>query len=215
MQKVLLTGFEPFAGEKINPSWEAVKQFENKSIAEIQIVIAQLACVFGEAKQQLYDLITIHQPDLVINVGQAGGRLDVSIERVAINLDDARIPDNKGQQPIDMPIISDAPTAYFSTLPIKTIVKNLNNAGIPASVSQTAGTFVCNHVFYSLMHYIATEFSNMRGGFIHIPYIPIQAAHLKGQASMDLATIIQGLEVIITTALEVKIDIKESGGSIC
>lgn len=152
MAGVLITGFEPFDGETVNPSWEVVQQLDGTMIAGQTVIARQLPCVFGEALSVLYTAIDALQPRLVIAVGQAGGRVDISLERVAINVDDARIPDNKGQQPIDTPIVAGGPTGWFSTLPIKAIVSALRDRGIPASVSQTAGTFVCNHVMYGLLH---------------------------------------------------------------
>ena len=215
MQKILLTGFEAFNGESINPSWEAVKLLDGKVISNTVIFARQLPCVFGKAIQTLTELITEIKPCLVLNIGQAGGRLDISIERIAINIDDARIPDNAGNQPIDTTIISGAPSAYFSTLPIKAITACLRSNGIPASVSQTAGTFVCNHVFYGLMHFLNSKLLNTKGGFIHIPYLPSQAANLPGQPSMALETIVSGLEIIIVTCLNYSQDIHQSGGTIC
>ena len=180
MAGVLLTGFEPFDGETVNPSWEVVKQLDGTMIAGQPVIARQLPCVFGEALSVLYAAIEDLQPRLVIAVGQAGGRVDISVERVAINVDDARIPDNKGQQPVDTPIVDGGPAAWFSTLPIKAIVSALRDRGIPASVSQTAGTFVCNHVMYGLLHKLQEQ-AGVRGGFIHIPWLPAQAAAHPGQ----------------------------------
>uniref|UniRef100_UPI00227FD237 pyroglutamyl-peptidase I n=2 Tax=Enterobacterales TaxID=91347 RepID=UPI00227FD237 len=146
MQKVLITGFEPFGGERLNPSWEVVKQLNDMELVGTRIVARQLPCVFGAALEALNAAIDEVQPLMVLAVGQAGGRTDITIERVAINVDDARIPDNQGQQPVDEPIVAGGPAAYFSTLPIKAMVSSMREAGIPASVSQTAGTYVCNHV---------------------------------------------------------------------
>src|SRR5471032_1490627 len=173
MRKVLVTGFEPFGGERLNPSWEVVKQLEDLELSGARIVIRQLPCVFGKAIEALNVAIDEVDPVMVIAVGQAGGRTDFSVERVAINVDDARIADNEGNQPVDRPIVSDAPAAYFSQLPVKAIVNGLREAGIPASVSQTAGTYVCNHIMYGLMHRLAHPSCNIvKGGFIHIPYLP-------------------------------------------
>ncbi len=175
MAGVLITGFEPFGGETVNPSWEVVKQLDGMIIRGQQVVAKQLPCVFGEALTVLKAALETYQPRLTIAVGQAGGRVDITVERVAINVDDARIPDNKGQQPIDEPIVANGPAACFSTLPIKAIVSALRQQGIPASVSQTAGTFVCNHVMYGLLHQLQGK-RGQKGGFIHIPYLPEQAA---------------------------------------
>ena len=152
MKTVLITGFEPFGGEQVNPSWEVVSRLDNAIIAGCRVVARQLPCVFGESLSVLNSTIDTLSPSLVLAIGQAGGRADITVERVAINVDDARIPDNKGQQPVDEPIIAGGPAAWFSTLPIKAMVAAMREAGVPASVSQTAGTFVCNHVMYGLLH---------------------------------------------------------------
>lgn len=152
MKTVLITGFEPFGGETVNPSREVVSGLDNAIIAGCRVVARQLPCVFGESLAVLNSAIDTLSPSLVLAVGQAGGRTDITVERVAINVDDARIADNRGQQPVDEPIVADGPAAWFSTLPIKAMVAAMRSAGIPASVSQTAGTFVCNHVMYGLLH---------------------------------------------------------------
>ena len=152
MKTVLITGFEPFGGESVNPSWEVVSGLDNAIIGGCRVVARQLPCVFGESLTVLNGAIDALSPSLVLAVGQAGGRTDITVERVAINVDDARIADNQGQQPVDVPVVADGPAAWFSTLPIKAMVMAMRNAGIPASVSQTAGTFVCNHVMYGLLH---------------------------------------------------------------
>ena len=152
MKTVLLTGFEPFGGDSLNPSEEILRQLHGTTITRHQVVGGLLPCVFGAAIKELKHLIKLHEPVLVVAIGQAGGRAEITPERVAINIDDARIADNAGQQPVDRPIAKDGPAAYWSTLPIKAIVHALQKCHIPAAVSQTAGTFVCNHVFYGLMH---------------------------------------------------------------
>ena len=211
MKTVLITAFEPFDGERINPSWEAVSQLHERQIGGARVVAKQLPCVFGESLQPLYAAIDRLQPDLVIAVGQADGRAEITVERIGINIMDARIPDNAGQQPIDQVIVEDGPAAFFSTLPIKAIVEGIREAGIPASVSQTAGTFVCNQVMYGLLHYLAG--SPVRGGFIHIPYLPAQAVNHPGAASMSQQTIIQALEVALGVALTVEEDRRLQGGA--
>jgi pyroglutamyl-peptidase len=216
MPTILLTGFTPFDHETMNPSWEVVRRFAGKRIDQNhEIVVAQLACEFGLAIDQLTEQLNQHQPELVICVGQAGGRSDISVERVAINIDDARIPDNNGSQPIDQPIVEDGPTAYFSSLPIKAIVQHLRDQGIPANVSQTAGTYVCNHVFYGLMHYANTHPKLKRAGFVHIPYLPQQACHHPNAASMSLETMEQALFLLLNTCLSQSKDIQLSTGTIC
>jgi pyroglutamyl-peptidase len=216
MPTILLTGFTPFDCETMNPSWEVVRRFADKQINESHhIVVAQLACEFGLAIHQLRQLLDEHLPELVVCVGQAGGRAEISVERVAINVDDARIPDNNGAQPIDQAIIADGPAAYFSSLPIKAIVQTLRLHGIPANVSQSAGTYVCNHVFYGLMHYANTHPSLHRAGFVHIPYLPEQACHHSNAPSMSLETMENALLLLLNTCLSQSKDIQLSTGTIC
>ena len=215
MAGVLLTGFEPFDGETVNPSWEVVQQLDGTMIAGQPVIARQLPCVFGEALSALDAAIEDLQPKLVIAVGQAGGRVDISVERVAINVDDARIPDNKGQQPIDTPIVDGGPAAWFSTLPIKAIVSALRDRGIPASVSQTAGTFVCNHIMYQLHYLIEKEFPAVRGGFIHVPYITEQVADKVNQPCLAMSDITRALALAIeAVVLQQDGDLKVVGGEI-
>jgi len=212
MKTVLLTGFEPFNKEPINPAWETVRALDDWGEGGFRIVARQLPCVFGDANAAMAALIDELQPALVIAVGQAGGRVDLSVERVAINVDDAPIKDNAEQQLVDEPIVRGGPAAYFATLPIKAIVAALRAAGLPASVSQTAGTFVCNHVFYGLMHAVAGR-DDVKAGFIHIPYLPEQAARHPGAASMSLEQMIEGIRVAIRTALGTDSDSVAAGGA--
>ncbi|KMJ46138.1 pyroglutamyl-peptidase I [Xenorhabdus khoisanae] len=214
MKTILVTGFEPFGGDRINPSWEAIKPLQGCQVADAIIEVCQLPCIFDIALQHLNTAIDRTQPELVISVGQAGGRADISVERVAININDASIPDNKGNQPIDTPVISGGPVAYLSNLPIKTMVNTLRQAGIPASVSQTAGTFVCNHVMYGLLHYLTQNYPSARGGFIHVPYLPEQAKILFDTPSMTLELMTKALKVAIETAWENKSDTVVTGGAI-
>lgn len=213
MKTVLVTGIEPFDGESLNPSWEAARAFDGRMVGGASVVARQLPCVIAEVGQALRDAIAEVNPVLVLCLGQAGGRSDVSIERVAINIVDARIPDNAGRQPVDEPVIDGAPAAYFSALPIKALVKRLRESGIPASVSQSAGTYNCNAIFYSLLHFIATERPALRGGFIHVPYLPQMAARHPGAPSMDVNTLVSAVDIMIGTALEVTADVKEAGGA--
>lgn len=217
MRTVLLTGFEPFENEPINPSWEAVRALDGERIDDAVIVARQLPCVFGVSNAAMAALVAELRPALAIAVGQAGGRTEMSVERIAINIDDARIADNAGSQPVDAVIEQEGPAAYFASLPIKAMVRDMRAAGVPAGVSQTAGTFVCNHVFYGLMHGLANGASadaGTRGGFIHIPYLPEQAARHPGQPSLSLETLIAGLRCAVTTALRVRDDIREQGGQL-
>lgn len=202
-RKVLLTGFEPFGGETVNPSWQAVKALHGRKILGRTVVAAQLPTVFDASLKALNALLREHQPELVLCVGQAGGRHAISLERVAINVNDAPIPDNVGAQPIDTPVVRRAPAAYFSSLPIKAMLAALQHEGIRAEVSQTAGTFVCNHVFYGLMRALATHRSlkRTRGGFVHVPWLPEQ-----GAPNMALDDIVSGLRVAVRCALQVQED---------
>lgn len=212
MQKVLITGFEPFGGERLNPSREVVKQLNDMELVGTRIVARQLPCVFGAALDALNAAIDEVQPVMVLAIGRAGGRTNITIERVAINVDDARIPDNQGQQPVDEPIVAGGPAAYFSTLPIKAMVSSMREAGIPAAVSQTAGTYVCNHVMYGLLHRLSGQ-HEVKGGFIHIPYLPEQAAAHPGAPSMAASTVLFALELAVSIALQVEHDLKVVGGA--
>ena len=186
--RILITGFEPFGGQSINPSWEVARALDGLSWPQAQVRAIQLPCVFAQAASALTRALDEIRPDIVLALGQAEGRSDISVERVAINIMDARIADNAGAQPIDQPVVAGAPAAYFSTLPIKHLVARLRVAGFPASVSQTAGTFVCNQVFYALQHALAGR--AVRSGFLHLPLLPEQAAHWPGPTlpSMPLGT---------------------------
>ncbi|MGW9213618.1 pyroglutamyl-peptidase I [Embleya sp. NPDC055664] len=214
MTRVLLTGFDTFAGEASNPSWEAVRLVaaEPGAAADLEVTAVRLSCVYGTALDELRSAVERVDPDLVVCVGQAGGRPDVTVERIAINVDDARIPDNAGRQPIDVPIVETGPAAYFAGLPIKACVAAARAAGVPASVSSTAGTFVCNHVFYGLMHLIATERATTRGGFVHVPFASEQVAD-RAVASLPLPAIADALRAIVTTAAIRTTDITAQGGS--
>lgn len=213
MKTVLLTGFEPFGGEEMNPAWEVAKELDGQVMGDYKIISKKVPTVFHKSLQVLQAYMEEIEPELVICIGQAGGRPDITVERIAINVDDARIPDNEGNQPVDVPIIEEGPVAYWSTLPMKAIVKKLREEGIPASVSQTAGTFVCNHLFYGLMHMLGKNGNRIRGGFIHIPFLPKQASNHPGQSSMSLPVITKGIELLIQVALEVETDIVECGGA--
>jgi pyroglutamyl-peptidase len=214
IKTVLLTGFEPFNGATINPAWEAVRALEGWQGEGFQVEVRQLPCVFGDANEDLAALIDELHPDVVIAVGQAGGRPDISVERVAINVDDAAILDNGGQQPVDAAIAQGGPAAYFSTLPIKAIVRALRERSVLASVSQTAGTFVCNHVFYGLMHHAAAQPQPIKAGFIHVPFLPEQAAaRADAPPSMALEDIIAGIKLAVEVTLSVDADVREGGGA--
>ncbi len=208
---VLLTGFEPFGGESVNPSWLAVKALHGKHVLGRQLVAACLPCIFGRSLVELDALLDKHQPELVICVGQAGGRSALSLERVAININDARIPDNAGAQPVDTAVVPNGPAAYFSRLPIKAMYQALQTNNVAVEVSQTAGTFVCNHVFYGLMHVLASQkrFEATRGGFIHVPFLPQQ-----GVPSLPLEEVVRGLRLAVRAALTHTADLALGAGAI-
>lgn len=210
---VLLTGFEPFGGESENPSREIVRALDGAMIAGHRVVAATLPTEFARAPAELDALIRRHRPQLVLALGQAGGSAGISLERVAINLTDARIPDNTGAQPIDVPVVAGAPKAYFSTLPLKAMLHALQAANIPAALSHSAGTFVCNHVFYALAHRLARGRRKVRGGFVHVPYLPEQAAHHSGAPSLPLATMVEAIRLCLETALTTAEDLHYAGGA--
>jgi pyroglutamyl-peptidase len=207
---VLVTGFDPFGGSAVNPSWDAVHALHGRTIAGHRIVGGELPTLFGASLDRLQALLEEHRPRLVICTGQAGGRAAISLERVAINVNDARIPDNAGARPVDVPVVADGPAAYFTSLPIKAMLQSLLDAGIRAEVSQTAGTFVCNQTFYGLMHLLAQPaWQGVRGGLIHVPWLPQQ-----GQPSMHLDQIVRGLETAIACALSTRHDIRKEAGAL-
>jgi pyroglutamyl-peptidase len=209
---VLLTGFEPFNGAAINPAWEAVRLLDGWSGDGFRVEVRELPCVFGRAAKALCAFVDEVRPDIAIAVGQAGGRPEISVERIAINVDDARILDNAGQQPVDVPIVEDGPAAYFTNLPIKAMVAAMREQGLKAGVSQTAGTFVCNHVFYALMHHVRGQ--SVKAGFIHVPFLPEQAeAYPEPTPSMALDEIVAGLRAAVEVALAVDADLVQAGGA--
>ncbi|EGU33735.1 pyrrolidone-carboxylate peptidase [Vibrio ichthyoenteri ATCC 700023] len=212
MKKVLITGFEPFGGAAINPALEAVKKLENATLNGGEIVICDVPVTRYEAVDSVIAAIEKHQPDYVITVGQAGGRVAITPERVAINIDDFRIPDNGGNQPIDEPVVVDGPDAYFTTLPIKAITRTLQENGIPCQVSNTAGTFVCNHLFYGVQHYLRDK--NIGHGFVHIPLLPEQDP-LGNQATMSLDVIAEGLRLVAQATIDNPQDVAITAGQIC
>ena len=211
MTTVLLTGFEPFGGETTNPSWSTVQEVARTWSGPENVVAVELPVDFAAVDRALLDALERVRPDLVICVGQAGGTATLAVERIAINVDDARIPDNHGSQPIDEPIVADGPAAYFSTLPIKAAVAELDRLGVAAVVSQTAGTYTCNHVFYRLMHTL--EGTDVRGGFVHVPLAPEQTVGTT-TASMPIETMVRGLTAILATALSTSDDILIGGGAL-
>lgn len=213
LPRILLTGFDPFGGEPINPSWEAVRALHGKRIGGHRVVARQLPTEFAASLRLLQAAMREVKPAIVLGVGQAGGRPQLSLERVAINLQDARIPDNAGAQPVDEAVIADGPAAYFSTLPVKAMLEALLLAGLPAEISHSAGTYVCNHIAYAMLH-LASKRRGVRAGFIHIPYLPTQAARRRGAASMAQAEVERGLRIALLAAVATTVDRKLRGGSI-
>lgn len=203
MTRVLVTAFEPFGGETINPSQQAAQRLaQGPPIDGVELRTAFLPVVFGDAIDALKAAIAEHDPQLVVCVGEAGGRYAVTPERVAVNVNDAPFPDNAGRAPVDEPIVADGPVAYLSTLPVAGIVDALRRAGIPAAKSSTAENYVCNNVFYGLMHHIATERPDLVGGFLHVPYCHEQVLNrLDPQPSMSLDMITQALRIAVETAV--------------
>lgn len=210
--KVLITGFDPFGGEEINPAYEAVKLLPDQ-IGNAEIIKMEIPTVFEKEGEALEQGIRENKPDIVICVGQAGGRSAITVEKVAINLIEARIPDNEGKQPLDRPVYEDGENAYFAKLPVKAMVREIKSHGIPAKISYTAGTFVCNDVMYRLLYMIDRKYPGMKGGFIHVPYLPEQVIDLPdGTASMSAQMIADALKYAIEAALEYDEDIQAVTG---
>lgn len=203
---VLLTGFDAFGGADVNPSWLAAQALHGRQIAGHRVVAARLPTVFEDSLHELHALLAAHGPALVLCVGLAGGRAALSLERVAININDASLADNRGAQPVDTPVVPQGPTAYFSSLPLKAMLLALRRHGLPAELSQTAGTFVCNHVFYGLMHALATQpaLQGTRGGFVHAPELPV----------LPLPDLVGGLHLMLETALTTGTDARFAAGSV-
>lgn len=191
MERILLTGFEPFHKSKLNPSQEIIRRISHRSLVAKEV----LPVTFGEASQKLISLINQHKPTVVISLGQAEGRKEITPERIAINLDDARIPDNAGNSPKERAIVAGGPDAYFTTLPIKNLVEKLNENRIPASISLSAGTFVCNHIFYAMQHHCAGK--AIKSGFIHLPLMNEQASEFPGLPTMQIEEMIRGIELVL------------------
>ena len=211
MLPILLTGFDPFGGDALNPSWLLAERLAGQTIAGHPVVAVQMPTVFADAPARLRAALAHHRPVLVVALGLATGRAALSLERVAINVIDARIADNTGAQPVDEPVIADGPAAYFSTLPIKAMRAAILAADVPAEISQTAGTFVCNQVFYTLLHQLARDhrLTATRGGFIHLPLLPEQ-----GVPSLPLEVMARGLRAGLTAAIEHLTDLRQSGGAV-
>ena len=212
--KILVTGFDPFGGEPINPAIESVKKLPD-NIAGAEIIKLEIPTVRRKSLEKIEKAIQEHNPDIILSVGQAGGRFDITVERVGINMDDFRIPDNEGNQVIDESVFSDGDNAYFVKLPVKAMVQNIQKNKIPASVSYTAGTFVCNHVLYGVLYLVEKKYKGKKSGFIHIPFLPEQVVDKRNMPSMELNTIVTGLTAAIEAIVENAEDIKETGGTVC
>lgn len=214
MKKILITGFDPFDQEPINPAYEAVKGLAD-NIDGVEIIKAEIPTVSYKAINCTIELIKEHQPDAVINVGQAGGRFGITPEKVAINLNDFRIKDNEGNQELDSAIELDGENAYFTTLPVKAMVKEIKAQAIPASLSYSAGTFVCNQVMYGVLHYIKTNQLAIKSGFIHIPFMTEQVLEKKNQPSLSLEQLTRGLEAALRGVINYQEDVTGVSGEIC
>lgn len=215
MPNVLVSGFAPFGGDAANPSQLIAQALDGSVVAGHRVIAATLPTEFARAPALLEALIERHRPVLVLAMGLAGGSSVIALERVAINLIDARIADNAGAQPIDVAVVDNAPNAYFSTLPIKAMLLRLRQAGIAAAISHSAGTFVCNQVFYGLAHLLATRHAGMRGGFMHVPWLPEQAAqHEAGAPSMPLQSMVEGARLCLETALVTPTDLHVAAGTL-
>lgn len=211
MMKILVTGFDPFGGDTINPALEAVNllpyEIQGHTIEKLEI-----PTVFNKSKVTIENKLKATHFDIVLAIGQAGGRFELTPERIGINIDDARIPDNEGNQPIDEMIQSSGDAAYFSNLPVKRMTEAIKTAGVPARLSNTAGTFVCNHILYQLGFLQATQFPNIKFGFIHVPFIPEQVTDKPEQPSMSIQTIAKGLKAALESIIESDEDIKVALG---
>ena len=211
--KLILTAFDPVGGEPVNPALEAVKKVQDR-VENVSIIKLEVPTVFGTSIETVARAIEKEQPDAVLCIGQAGGRYGLTPERVAINMDDARIKDNEGNQPIDTAIFEDGAPAYFTTLPIKAMVQAIREAGFPASVSNTAGTFVCNHLMYGVLYTLAKKYPGVRGGFMHVPFIHSQVVNRPAPApSMSIEDIARGIEAAVKAIGENDADIRTAEGA--
>lgn len=201
---ILLTAFEPFAGATVNASWEAVRALDGSMIGDATVRVRCLPCVFGEATPAMDRAIDALRPSLIVATGEASSRSEITPERIAVNLDDARIACNGGHQPCEQPVVPGAPAAYFSTLPVAAMARAIVAAGVPASVSGSAGSYVCNHLFFALMHRLATRGpAGVRGGFVHLPRLacmPGQAARAAGETGLPLCKLVDGLRMALIAA---------------
>lgn len=213
MKKILITGFDPFGGEPVNPAFEAVKLLPEQ-IAGAELVKLEIPTVFTRSAELVEKTIEAEGPDYVLCVGQAGGRASVTVEKVAINLAEARIPDNDGEQPFDQPLREDGDTAYFATLPVKAMVAAIREAGIPANMSYSAGTYVCNSIMYNVLYLLDRKFPGVRGGFVHVPYALEQGVGKPADTpTMPLATMVRALEAAVEAIVTNERDITGNLGT--
>lgn len=199
--KLLVTGFDPFGGEKINPSIETVKRLSGE-IAGARIIKLEIPTVCGRSVEVIEEAIIRYDPDVILSIGQAGGRADISVERIGINVDDFRIPDNEGGKRTDEPIDPQGPDAYFVKVPVKAMAERIRERNIPVSVSNTAGTFVCNHVIYGVCRLIDVKYPGKRSGFIHIPYLPQQVLDKRNMPSMSQELMVEAVTAAIEAIAE-------------
>ena len=200
--KILFTAFEPFNGGTINPSQLVMEQLE--APADIELIKVLLPVEFKATTNILKQLLQEHRPDVVISLGQAGNRPEICVERVAVNLDCVRssdgareIADNAGDKPVDVPIASDGPAAYFSTLPVWELVAAIKTKGVAGAASYSAGTYVCNHVMYTVLHETAKKYPSMKAGFIHVPFLPEQMQGRINGYAMELACMVKGVQAVL------------------
>jgi len=210
---VLVTGFDSFGGETMNPSWEICNRLP-REIAGMRVETCRVPCEFRRAIEVVAEAIERHRPSLVLSLGLAGGRSRLGVERVAINIDDARIPDNSGAQPVDEAIASNGPPAYFATVPVKAMARAIRAAGIPAEVSNSAGTYVCNHVMYGVLHFLAASGTKARAGFIHVPYAESQVLDKRDMPAMSIESMTNGIRAAVAAAIENRHDIGVTEGAL-
>jgi len=210
---VLVTGFEPFGGEKTNPSWDVCRQLPGE-VAGMRVERVLVPCEFRRAIEVVAEAIERTHPAMVVCLGQAGGRSRIGVERVAINIDDARIADNAGAQPVDELVAANGPPAYFASLPVKAMAVAIRAVGVPAEVSNTAGTFVCNHLMYGVLHFLAASGNRARAGFIHVPFSEEQAIDKPNAPAMSVATMVKGIAAAIAAAEDHRHDIRVADGAL-
>jgi len=205
--KILVTAFDPFGEDVLNPSARIIKELPERILgAEVRTLL--VPTVFYKSIVEVCEMITKEKPDFVLLLGQAGGRVAMTMERVAININDARLPDNAGHQPLDEPIIPEGPSAYFSTMPMKAMVAAMRGVGVPADVSNSAGTFVCNHLLYGVLNHCQVKRLPVKVGFLHVPYLPEQVAEKKDVFSLSLGEMVKAVEAALAVALSQEEDLK-------